>query len=524
MERQIRASQRFLTGLRALARFDEIRAQQFDAVLATISRAGLVSAQVGAETLEAMDHTLWTPVQVQAMQEAVSEKMQGEQRERRPLQDFTQLPGFLDASMWTRLQSCSSVEQKVQSLTHLCGKLGLRCATEGTYAAIVWLAAFAFPSGEQDQFQCLQKHKPWMKKYLQGLPELSVYPVFLPADTASLLPAVMSAAYPEGFQPPSLPAGLDILEIENYIRLFPLRKTNLHVVRSESTVWKPDSVGSVVPQLMEGFGKIVNGLARGRGSPAKGQSESLARSAQVVAAPLALMDKPSGPETAQAAGVSTAAVMSADVTPGDTTGAACAAEEPDSLTSELDALRKDCGQPTHETEETSGATDDEPPVYRRPSKRVRGKSAGVTSMKRPAAAVVKDHKKAAETDIPAKKTKVKKSIHSESADTEVPPNKKAVKVQVEEAAVSADTALGADDKTRSAKKDTAFNKKQSGTVHGTVPTSQTLSALSATTHCLRTRPCRWHQRRMPRLRARQCLGTGNACGYETTEKEKQEQG
>lgn len=396
MERQLRASQRFLRGLVALSRFDDIRTQQFTTCLTIIQRSVDVSSDSGAQALEAIDQTLWTGTQVQRLQEAISEKIRMAQRDnRRSLQDFTQLAKYLDASMWTLLQSCATVEQKVRRLTELCGKLGLRRPTEATYAAIVWLAAFAFPSAEREPWKCLQEHKPWMKKFLQALPASERHLPELPSRQELLHPDFLRVAYPDGFIVPVLPEGLDFPEIDSHIRRFPLRKTNLNVTRQDKG---KESVSSqVVPQMMEGVGKMLSTLGFRRGSPAKGEYKPHGeRQARVNVLPL--MDRPSAERTEAVAATSAERTLGRDNSEelsgaaAPVCGAATVEAQPaESLDAELGDLRAACLAP--ETSEEKDGSDGEGPVHRRPAKRSRGRPAGQqATLKRPAAAAADKRK------------------------------------------------------------------------------------------------------------------------------------
>ena len=96
----------------------------------------------------------------------ISEKTTREVNTRRSYQDFVSLPYYLTPAWWNFLQTAGQREERVEQLSKLSGKLGLRCPSEATYGAIMFLGCFLFSPNmnEKEKSKLLEEYKPKIKR------------------------------------------------------------------------------------------------------------------------------------------------------------------------------------------------------------------------------------------------------------------------------------------------------------------------------------------------------------------------
>ena len=293
IEKQIKASQKFLLGLRALPAFAELKTKQRDVLLKVIDKAVGLATEKVADLLSLLDSEIWGE-DLAGLQSKLSEKTQDEvSTGNRSLQDWTMLPHVLDESMWNMLQTSANPQTSLEKLTKYCGQLGLRCPNEFTYGALLQLTYCTFGRSYTDpeKKQLLDQQKGRIKRWLSGYPEPSVYMVELPSELGSLPEEVLRQVFPNGFKALS-PPGVDLAGLVHLIRQFPVRKNNSRVLTAKTFVADAPGLN------LEAVGSLVRGLIGPQRDhlhlPATVPSGP-ARSSGTVAEevrPLALMDKP----------------------------------------------------------------------------------------------------------------------------------------------------------------------------------------------------------------------------------------
>ena len=90
-------------------------------------------------------------------------------------------------------------EERLQALSKLSAKLGLRCPSEATYGAIVFMGWFLFrpEQTEKEKLKFLEEYKPKIKRWISGLPASGPYVVELPQDP---IPGIILVGWPPRFQ------------------------------------------------------------------------------------------------------------------------------------------------------------------------------------------------------------------------------------------------------------------------------------------------------------------------------------
>ena len=225
MEKQIEASQRFLRGLRSLASFEEVRSRQYRHLRGVIEKAPLVSTACVADLVSSLDASVWEHAQIEELKALLADKLGEVGKERRAMQDYVCLPLYLDQSVWNMLQTTSEQGERFERLCRHAIALGMRCPSEYTIAALVWLAACAFrlqDLTDVEKQKMLRDWKPKLKRWLQGLQEPAAYLQVLPAVVENCPAALLAKAYPAGFVPYT-PPGWSYEHYEQMVRRYPLR-------------------------------------------------------------------------------------------------------------------------------------------------------------------------------------------------------------------------------------------------------------------------------------------------------------
>ena len=143
LDKQIRASQKFLRTVQHLPSFAEAREKQADALLKEISKTP-VQVEQAAAVVELLDSSIWGP-HVYTSKSAVTLEDSVE-RKYVPLQDYLALPHYLTTGLWKSLAE-DFKSLALEKLCKHCRQLGLSNASEVTQAMILTLVfdlAFAW--------------------------------------------------------------------------------------------------------------------------------------------------------------------------------------------------------------------------------------------------------------------------------------------------------------------------------------------------------------------------------------------
>ena len=267
IKKQLDAAQRFLSGLKSLASFD-LRVSEYATLLKQqIEQSENWSTAEGSEILALLDDSLWGSESVN-LKELIASRCvlrDGETsktgKERRPLQDFLNLPLYLTHDLWLKLLGGNmSFENKLEILLRHSGALGLRCPTEQTCALLLAMC-HSLPSEqllESEKLKLLQDNRHRIKKSLQ-LPAPVVYLQQLPQNPRDLPVALTTLVFA---QQPRVDPPQRWVEWQAAARVWPLRKTNTALnVSSQKPAggWnagRPDDVGHFVPAVHVSFSGI----------------------------------------------------------------------------------------------------------------------------------------------------------------------------------------------------------------------------------------------------------------------------
>ena len=225
MEKTVLASQKFLKGLKTLPNFDDVKQRQKLHLEATLAKCLTFSTESAASIISVLDSDIWTESELQDFKIMISEKTTREVNTRRSYQDFVSLPYYLTPAWWNFLQTAGQREERVEQLSKLSGKLGLRCPSEATYGAIMFLGCFLFSPhmNEKEKLKLLEEYKPKIKRWVSGLPAAGPYVFELPQDPAQHHSGWLRAAFPDGCEPKLLP-GMKMEDITRGIQQLRLRK------------------------------------------------------------------------------------------------------------------------------------------------------------------------------------------------------------------------------------------------------------------------------------------------------------
>ena len=195
-----------------------------------IARAASLSTASLADLIASLDPQVWTEDQLEGLKTGLAEKL-ADCKERRPMQDYVCFPLYLDQQWWNMLQTKSSQAERFERLCRHVLCLGMRCPSEPTVAALVWLACCAFRSQDMmdgEKRSLLKEYKPKLKKWISQVQQPPVYLTVLPAVVADCPESLLVSAYPGGFQEYT-PPGWSYEHYENMVRQFPLRQRKAEV-------------------------------------------------------------------------------------------------------------------------------------------------------------------------------------------------------------------------------------------------------------------------------------------------------
>eukprot|EP00438_Fugacium_kawagutii_P006671 Skav225123 [mRNA] locus=scaffold1239:313913:321795:+ [translate_table: standard] len=237
VQKQLAASQQFLSGLRDLPRFNELCASQVTRLVSVIQKNGLTTAEA-AHCLDSLKEDLWSADALNELKAALAANIKDELPggpSRVLQQDYTALPHYLDQDMWNCLEQSPDEKLKLERLRGLAASLGLKSPTEGTNGCLVFLALYVPQNHgllESEKYDKLQKKKAKIKGLLKSLSVSANGLDTLPPVVTECPSGLMAAAYPKGFTSGS-PSARSMADILRSIRDYPLRST--HTMASVET-------------------------------------------------------------------------------------------------------------------------------------------------------------------------------------------------------------------------------------------------------------------------------------------------
>jgi hypothetical protein len=360
MEKHIQASQRFLLSIRTLASVEDARCRQYTHLRGVIARAASVSTASLADLISSLDPQVWTKEQLEGLKTGLAEKL-ADGKERRPMQDYVCFPLYLDQQWWNMLQTTSSQAERFERLCRHVLCLGMRCPSEPTVAALVWLACCAFRAQDMTDLEkrsLLKEYKPKLKKWISQVQQPPVYLTVLPAVVADCPESLLVSAYPGGFQEYT-PPGWSYEHYENMVRQFPLRQRKAEVPTETSNTSEGRGffeMGRLLAGFAESgmFGRQMTMSSESSARDAREeprQDPSRVEVARASVAPLALEDIPRADaslrETKRGEPTSNSSLretMAAPASPRETSAAQ------HSAAAELAALRGELNEPGADAE------------------------------------------------------------------------------------------------------------------------------------------------------------------------------
>lgn len=230
IENRTVAAQTFLSGLRALPNFEDLRQKQYDQLLTLIRSKVILFEQVNS-ILAKLSEDIWGKDLLLGLKQALTDQViTAEQCSvlRGKQQDYRALPHYLNQEWFEVLGKASTKTQAVEFLVRLAIKLGLRRPSEPTFATLLALVFCSQEDSflsEDQKWRLLQEYKPQIKKWLQHAPPVTHTVDVLSQDVECFPPDLLRNAYPDGFVPcfPSLTWTGHVCQ---EAATFPLRKTN----------------------------------------------------------------------------------------------------------------------------------------------------------------------------------------------------------------------------------------------------------------------------------------------------------
>ena len=274
------AAEKFLLGLRGLAKYEELRDKQAERLLNTIPKQKVSLSEAGS-LVSSLRADIWGEQHVTSLKEALATSLEGSvepvaETPRVRLQDYTALSHYLDKAWWSYLLDGKGRHSKslaLEQLCKLCLLLGCKNPTEKTFAAILVLV-HCLNAGElisePEKFQILQANKPAMKKIFLSAGQGGQFLEKLPLDVSECPAEIMATAYPKGFRRFE-PAGVDLVQLRVLTETFPLRKTN-RAAPAHQLALQTGGHGTV--DLIKGFFSLVD-RARSSDSLEENQSSDL---------------------------------------------------------------------------------------------------------------------------------------------------------------------------------------------------------------------------------------------------------
>ena len=247
MEKQLLASQKFLQGIRALPTYEAARSKQMQQIENVVSKAPCISTEVAGQLVHVIDGEIWSEDQVVHLKGLISEKITmntSTTAGRKTGQDYTALCCYLSTEWWTYLQTTQSEGEKVEALTKLGAKLGMRTPSEASLGGIVYLSCCLFGNQnmtEKQKLKLLEEYKPKMRRWIGQVPVCGDKVSDLPEDPQELDSERRNTSFPKGYEP-GLLQGLSLSSIMLGIRKYPCRKTNMMTQGPNTMSLAPGSV------------------------------------------------------------------------------------------------------------------------------------------------------------------------------------------------------------------------------------------------------------------------------------------
>ena len=230
VEKQVSASQNFLSGLTELPNYGDLRQQQLERLLGAIQGVSLNCEQAGS-LLAKFQANLWDPQQIVSLKQAIADRIGAEPsavKGRQRQQDYRALPYYLDQAWWEVLLKRKPSLETLEKLCHHASNLGLRNPTEPTYGMLLALVFCSDPAvilPDVEKWNLLQEQKYRMKKIFSGCSAPVQFLEVLPRDVASMPGSLLDQAFPHGFTAFDLHRNVFDFVLQQGAS-FPLRKTH----------------------------------------------------------------------------------------------------------------------------------------------------------------------------------------------------------------------------------------------------------------------------------------------------------
>ena len=253
LERQLKAAQKFLQGVKSLPNFGEIQQKQFKELQVQARKATNLSTDVSGRLLETVSADLWGDLTNDVKSLLVDLTGSDDpNKDRCKNQNYLACVHYLSAGLVAQLDSNRN---RLQVLEHVCShlsKLGLRHPTEKTCGLILALVFdFHGVAYESDKWQYTQLHKATVQRLLNK-PEPSVYCEELPTDTQQCPRDLFLLAFPDSTEPCALANPSEMILRG---RTWPMRVSHRAAGQTtvpQATSAKPDffAVGQMVAGIM----------------------------------------------------------------------------------------------------------------------------------------------------------------------------------------------------------------------------------------------------------------------------------
>ena len=257
LEKQLRAAQKFLDGVKNLPRYPELEGKQVSGLLISVSKSTKLTVVQAGVLLNLLEQGGFSESSVEKLKAATAEKTTAGETDpkRKSMQDYTMFPYYLSEQVWVKV-----LDQNVDRghvLDVLCvyvGLLGLRRPTELTMSALVTLAYRDKMSkmNKKDQHQLLQSKKVVVKKALASLLEPAVQLEQLPQQRDDL-PEVLRDQTCAEFGPAVDPK-IPVHDLYALINAVPLRRSHSELVAEGKNEQNALSLGQAFAQCFQALG------------------------------------------------------------------------------------------------------------------------------------------------------------------------------------------------------------------------------------------------------------------------------
>ena len=257
LEKQLRAAQKFLDGVKNLPRYPELEGKQVSGLLMAVSKSTKLTVVQAGVLLNLLEQGGFSESSVEKLKSAIAEKTTAGDTDpkRKSMQDYTMFPYYLSEQVWVKV-----LDQNVDRghvLDVLClyvGLLGLRRPTELTMSALVTLAYRDRMSkmNKKDQHQLLQSKKVAVKKALASLLEPAVQLEQLPQQRDDLPEVLRDQTCAE--YGPAVDPKIPVHDLYALVNAVPLRRSHSELVAEDKHEQNALSLGQAFAQCFQALG------------------------------------------------------------------------------------------------------------------------------------------------------------------------------------------------------------------------------------------------------------------------------